>query len=112
MRAKWKRRRRDEQREAEESVAAAAAVPLEETASGGRGSGVHRRGVRTTEEPQEEGDLQQPAMQSQVGIDMVSHAISVKAGIAIIIGFFGSPFPSLFLFPPLYLWTYNSQRTQ
>ena len=109
MRAKWKRRRRDEQREAEESVAADA-VPLE-TTGGGRGSGVHRRGGGRVEEPREEReDLQQPATQSEVEIDMVSHAISIKAGITIIIGFFGSLLPSLFLTPPLFLWMYNSQR--
>ena len=90
MRAKWKRKLRGVQREAEESVAAVA-MPLKGTTSGERDSGVHRRGGGRAEEPREmEEDVQQPAMQPQAGICMASHEISVKVGIVIIVGFFGS----------------------
>ncbi|KAG0134854.1 chromate transporter-domain-containing protein [Tuber indicum] len=99
MRARFSRKNRNEQREAEESTASGA-VPLE-TRNPARDGGLQRRvagrgeasGATAAPAP---GDLENEitpeaeATPQPQGIDTVSHAIPVKVGILIIIGFFAS----------------------
>jgi len=98
MRARFGRKNRNEQREAEESTASGA-VPLE-TRNPARDRGLQKRasdhaeasGETTTPNTGDSGEEAIPEAEETPqpqGIDTISHAIPVKVGILIIIGFFG-----------------------
>lgn len=101
MRARFSRRNRNEQREAEEPTAtASSAIPLE-TRNPARDGGLQRRvashaeasGVAIAPKTGDSGEEIAPDAEETPQpqrIDTISHAIPVKVGILIIIGFLGS----------------------
>ena len=98
MRARFSRKNRNEQRQAEESTAPSA-LPLE-TRNPAQDGGLQRRvaghaetsGAATAPKNEDPGEQTTPEAEETPHpqrIDTISHAIPVKVGVLIIIGFFG-----------------------